>query len=134
MNKSELIDKIAAAGLKKADAAIALDATLKAFEEALKAGDKIALVGFGTFDVGYRAARKGINPSNQTEIKIADKVTVRFKAGKTLAESVDNKDLKDKFKKEAKDKSATSKKGKEAKAEAPKAEEKAAKKPTTKKK
>lgn len=133
MNKSELIDKIAGAGLKKADAAVALDAVLKAFEEALKAGDKIALVGFGTFDVGYRAARKGINPSNQTEIKIADKVTVRFKAGKSLAEAVDNKELKEKFKKEAKDKKAASEKKTKA-ADAPKAEEKPAKKPTAKKK
>jgi DNA-binding protein HU-beta len=104
MNKSELIDKIVAAGLKKADATAALNAVLEGFEQALVAGDKITLVGFGTFDVGYRAARKGINPSTQAEIKIDDKVTIKFKAGKTLGEAVDNKSLKDKFKKEAKEK------------------------------
>ncbi|AFC24017.1 HU family DNA-binding protein [Saprospira grandis] len=94
MNKGDLIDKIAeAAGLKKADAAAALNATLETIADTLKAGQKITLVGFGTFDVNYRAARKGINPSTQKEIQISDKVTVKFKAGKELAGTVDNKDL-----------------------------------------
>ena len=110
MNKSEIIEKIVAAGLKKADAAVALDAILKGFTEALVAGDKITLVGFGTFDLGYREARKGINPSTQTEITIADKVTVKFKAGKDLAEAVDNAKLKESFKKAASDKKAKAKK------------------------
>jgi DNA-binding protein HU-beta len=131
MNKSELIDKIVAAGLKKAEAVSALDAVLNGFKEALVAGDKVTLVGFGTFDLTYRAARKGINPSNQTEIKIDDKVTVKFKAGKDFGEAVDNKALKDKFKKEAKDKKDAADKKAAAK-DAPKAEAKDAPKKTTK--
>ncbi len=100
MNKGDLIDKIAEkAGLKKADATAALNATLEAVGEALKAGEKITLVGFGSFDVAYRAARKGINPSTKEEIKISDKVTVKFKSGKELAASVDNKTLKANLKK-----------------------------------
>jgi len=100
MNKGDLIDKIAEkASLKKAEAAAALNATLEAITEALKGGEKITLVGFGSFDVAYRAARKGINPSTQKEIKIGDKVTVKFKAGKELSTAVDNKTLKSELKK-----------------------------------
>lgn len=100
MNKGELIDKIAEkGGLKKADATAALNATLEAVSDALKGGEKITLVGFGSFDVAYRSARKGINPSTQKEIKIGDKVTVKFKAGKDLATTVDNKTLKADLKK-----------------------------------
>ena len=63
MNKTELINAIAEnAGLNKADAKKALDATISAISEALKKGDKIALVGFGTFSVNERPARTGINP------------------------------------------------------------------------
>jgi DNA-binding protein HU-beta len=103
MNKGDLIDKIAEkGGLKKAEATAALNATLEAITEALKGGEKITLVGFGSFDVAYRAARKGINPSTQKEIKIGDKVTVKFKAGKELAASVDNKTLKGSLKKDEK--------------------------------
>ncbi len=103
MNKGELIDKIVEkAGLNKNQAVAALNATIDAISDALKTGDKITLVGFGTFDVSYRASRKGINPSTQTEIKIADKVTVKFKAGKELSTAVDNKQLKDSLKKETK--------------------------------
>ncbi len=103
MNKGDLIDKIAeGAGLKKTDAAAALNATLDAITNALKGGEKITLVGFGSLDVAYRNARKGINPSTQKEIKIGDKVTVKFKAGKELAAAVDNKTLKTSLKKEEK--------------------------------
>ena len=64
MNKTELIDKIAAgAGISKADSKKALDATVNALKEALIAGDKIQLVGFGTFSVNERPAREGINPA-----------------------------------------------------------------------
>lgn len=105
MNKGDLIDKIAEkASLKKSEATAALNATLEAITDALKAGEKITLVGFGSFDVAYRAARKGINPSTQKEIKIGDKVTVKFKAGKELAASVDNKTLKGNLKKDKKGK------------------------------
>jgi len=103
MNKGDLIDKIAeGAGLKKTEATAALNATLEAITNALKGGEKITLVGFGSLDVAYRSARKGINPSTQKEIKIGDKVTVKFKAGKELAAAVDNKTLKTSLKKEEK--------------------------------
>ncbi len=74
MNKTELIDKIAAgAGISKADAKKALDATTNALKEALVAGDKIQLVGFGTFSVSERPAREGINPATKEKIQIAAK-------------------------------------------------------------
>lgn len=107
MNKGDLVDKIAELSkLKKADAAAALNATLDALKDALKTGEKITLVGFGTFDVSYRAARKGINPATQAEIKIDDKVTVKFKPGKELSTAVDSKDLRASMEKAGKEKAA----------------------------
>ena len=89
MNKTELIEKIAAgAGLNKADAKKALDATVDAIKAALVAGDKIQLIGFGTFSVNERPAREGVNPSNGTKITIAAKKIAKFKAGAELAEAV----------------------------------------------
>ena len=89
MNKTELIDKIATgAGLSKADAKKALDATTAAIKEALVAGDKIQLVGFGTFSVNGRPARQGINPATKAKIKIAAKKVAKFKAGAELADAV----------------------------------------------
>ena len=89
MNKTELIDKIAAgAGISKADAKKALDATTNALKEALVAGDKIQLVGFGTFSVSERPAREGINPATKEKIQIAAKKGVKFKAGAELAAGV----------------------------------------------
>ena len=71
MNKTELIEKIAAgSGLTKTDAKKALDATVEAIKETLIAGDKIALVGFGTFSVNERPAREGINPATKEKIQI----------------------------------------------------------------
>ncbi|HRN16167.1 MAG TPA: HU family DNA-binding protein [Xylanibacter oryzae] len=85
MNKSELIDQIAAAsGLSKGDSKKALDATVKALKEALVKGDKIALVGFGTFSVNERPAREGINPATKQKIQIAAKKVAKFKAGAEL--------------------------------------------------
>ena len=85
MNKTELVDKIAAAaGLTKADSKKALDATLNAIKEALAANDKVALVGFGTFAVSERAAREGINPQSKEKIMIEAKKVVKFKAGAEL--------------------------------------------------
>lgn len=85
MNKTELIDKIAAnAGLTKADSKKALDATLAAIQEALAANDKVALVGFGTFAVNERPAREGINPATKEKIQIEAKKVVKFKAGAEL--------------------------------------------------
>ena len=86
MNKTELIEKIAAgAGLTKADSKKALDATVAAIKGALKAGDKVQLVGFGTFSVAKRPAREGINPATKQKIKIAAKKVAKFKPGAELA-------------------------------------------------
>jgi DNA-binding protein HU-beta len=89
MNKAELIEAIAdGAELSKADAARALDATIESIQKALKKGDRIGLVGFGSFSVSKRAARVGRNPQTGKEIKIAAKKVVKFKAGSELAGSV----------------------------------------------
>jgi DNA-binding protein HU-beta len=89
MNKTELIEKIAAgAGLSKADAKKALDATTTAIKGALAAGDKIQLVGFGTFSVTERSARQGINPATKAKINIAAKKIAKFKAGAELADAI----------------------------------------------
>jgi DNA-binding protein HU-beta len=89
MNKTELIDKIAAgAGLTKADAKKALDATVEAIKDALVAGDKVQLVGFGTFAIAEKPAREGINPATKQKIQIAAKKVAKFKAGAELAEAV----------------------------------------------
>jgi len=92
MNKQELIEAIASnAELTKADAKKALDAMIGATTAALKKGDRLALVGFGSFSVADRAARTGRNPQTGKEIKIAAKRVVRFKAGAELAETVNKK-------------------------------------------
>ena len=89
MNKTELIDKIAAgSGISKADAKKALDATVVALKDALVAGDKIQLVGFGTFSVSERPAREGINPATKEKIQIAAKKVAKFKAGAELADAI----------------------------------------------
>ena len=89
MNKTELINAIAEnAGLNKADAKKALDATISAISEALKKGDKIALVGFGTFSVNERPARTGINPRTKEQITIAAKKIAKFKTGAELADAL----------------------------------------------
>ena len=89
MNKSELIDKIAAgAGLTKAESKKALDAAVAAVKEALVAGDKVALVGFGTFAINERGEHEGINPATKEKIMIPAKKVVKFKAGADLADAV----------------------------------------------
>lgn len=89
MNKTELVDAIAEkAGLSKVDAKKALNATLEAVQDSLKGGDKVALVGFGTFAVSERPARTGINPATKAKITIAAKKVVKFKAGAELADAV----------------------------------------------
>lgn len=89
MNKTELIEKIAAgSGLSKADSKKALDATVAAIKDALTAGDKISLVGFGTFSVNERPAREGINPATKEKIQIAAKKVAKFKAGAELADAL----------------------------------------------
>ncbi len=85
MNKTQLIEKIAAgADLSKADSKKALDATIAAIKDALTNGDKIALVGFGTFSVNNRPARQGVNPSTKQKITIKAKKVVKFKGGADL--------------------------------------------------
>jgi DNA-binding protein HU-beta len=92
MNKAELIDSIASsAKLTKADAGRALDATIDSIHKALKKGERIGLVGFGSFTVAKRAARTGRNPQTGKEIKIAAKKVVKFKAGAELAGTVNKK-------------------------------------------
>ena len=89
MNKAELIDAIAAnSGLTKADSRRALDAFVEATEGALKKGDRVALVGFGSFGVNKREARKGRNPQTGKEINIPAKNVVKFKAGSDLTRKV----------------------------------------------
>lgn len=86
MNKTELVAAIAAkAELTKVDAKKALEAALDAVQAELKKGEKVALLGFGTFSVNKRPARTGINPATKAKIKIAAKKVVKFKAGAELA-------------------------------------------------
>ena len=89
MNKGELIDAIASeAKTTKADAARALEAFITVTSKTLKKGDRVALVGFGTFSVAKRAARNGRNPQTGKTIKIAAKKVAKFKAGSELATKV----------------------------------------------
>jgi len=89
MNKAELISAIADnSGLSKVDSKKALDGFIAAVSNALKSGDKVALVGFGSFDVAERSARTGVNPATGAKIKIDAKKAVKFKAGAELADLV----------------------------------------------
>ena len=89
MNKAELIDAIAgSAKLSKADAKKALEGFIEVTTKALKKGDRIGLVGFGSFSVTKRAARMGRNPQTGKEIKIKAKNVVKFKAGSELSAKV----------------------------------------------
>ena len=89
MNKAELIDAMAShSGLTKADAKKALDAFIGSTTGALKKGDRVALVGFGSFSVSKRESRKGRNPQTGKEITIPAKKVVKFKAGAELADVV----------------------------------------------
>ncbi len=90
VNKKELIEKIAEkSGLKKSDAEKALKAFEEATVEALKADDKVTLVGFGTFSVSARKERKGRNPQTGAEMTIPSKRVPKFVAGKLFKDSVD---------------------------------------------
>ena len=89
MNKSDLVDAIAkSAELSKDAAARALDATVDTIKKALKKGDTVSLVGFGTFKVGKRAARNGRNPRTGATIKIKAAKVPKFSAGKGLKDAV----------------------------------------------
>lgn len=92
MNKAELIANIAdKSKLTKKAAEAALDAFVESVEEALKKGEKVQLVGFGTYEVRERAARKGRNPQTKAEIKIPASKAPVFKAGKALKDLVNKK-------------------------------------------
>ncbi len=89
MNKTEFVDAIAdAAGVTKVDAGNVLDAMIKVIKKALKSGDSVSLVGFGTFAVRKRAARQGRNPRTGATIKIKASKIPAFKAGKALKDAL----------------------------------------------
>lgn len=87
MNKTELVNAIAEkSGLSKVDSKKALDAFIESVSEELKKGEKVALVGFGTYSVSEKSARKGINPRTKAVIDIPAKKAVKFKAGAELSD------------------------------------------------
>ena len=88
MNKAQLVEEVANVTCSKKEAVAAVDATLAAIKKALKKGDAVTLVGFGTFDVRKRSARKGRNPQTGAVLKIAAKKVPVFKAGKGLKDAV----------------------------------------------
>ncbi|MDQ3495080.1 MAG: HU family DNA-binding protein [Pseudomonadota bacterium] len=89
MNKNDLVEAVASeSSLSKADAGRAVDAVVAAITGALKRGDSVSLIGFGTFDVRARAARTGRNPRTGEEISIAASKNPAFKAGKALKDAV----------------------------------------------
>ena len=89
MNKTQLIDVVATkTGLKKKDAEVAVNAMTACIEEALKAGDKVQIIGFGTYEVKERAAREGRNPKTGETITIAASKAPVFSAGKALKDAV----------------------------------------------
>jgi DNA-binding protein HU-beta len=89
MNKADLINAIAAeAELSKVDAKKALEAVVKCVSDALVSGDKVSLIGFGTFSVSERAERSGINPATKQAITIEAKKVAKFKAGAELTSAI----------------------------------------------
>lgn len=89
MNKGEIVDRMAnAAGISKTAADKALTEFTNAVAEALKSGDKVTLIGFGTFQVSERQARTGRNPRTGVQIEIPAKKTVKFKPGARLSETI----------------------------------------------
>jgi DNA-binding protein HU-beta len=88
MNKAQLIDEVAKVTCTKKEAELALGATLAAIKKALKKGESVTLVGFGTFGVSKRKARKGRNPQTGAVLKIAAKKVPVFRAGKGLKDVV----------------------------------------------
>ena len=89
MNKTELVYAIAEkSGLNKKSSEAALNATIEVIEDSLKSGEKVVLVGFGTFEVRNRAARKGRNPQTSMEIQIPASKAPVFKAGKSLKDAI----------------------------------------------
>ncbi len=99
MNKTDLINAISQhAGMTKESAKAALEATIGSIQGAVEKGDKVSIPGFATWSATYRPAREGRNPSTGKTIKIEDRVAVKFKAGKTFADAVNNAALKKQMK------------------------------------
>ncbi len=91
MNKADLINRVAEkSGLTKTKTAEVIDALVETMQSALAEGDKITLVGFGSFNVSKREAREGRNPKSNEKIHIPAKTVVRFKSGKELTESLNS--------------------------------------------
>lgn len=89
MKKVELIESVAEkSGLTKADATRAIDAVFESITECLKSGDKISLIGFGTFATSKRAAREGRNPQTGATVQIPARIAVTFKPGSALKDAV----------------------------------------------
>ena len=88
MNKAQLIDEVAKVTCTKKEAEVAVDATLSAIQKALKKGDSVTLVGFGTFGVTKRKARTGRNPQTGAAIKIAAKKVVKFRVAKAAKDAI----------------------------------------------
>jgi DNA-binding protein HU-beta len=89
MNKADLIDRIAAvAGISKTQAASAIDTSVESITSALKKGDRVALIGFGTFSISQRKARNGRNPQTGATIKIPARRVAKFSAGAELRKAV----------------------------------------------
>lgn len=89
MNKTDFISTVSAkAGLSKTDAKKAVDAFVETVSQELKAGGKVALLGFGSFSVSEKAARKGVNPKTKQPIEIAARKAVKFKAGAELNDMI----------------------------------------------
>ena len=90
MNKGDLIDKVSRdAGVTKTAANAAIDSLVNGITSALKRGQRVTLVGFGTFEVRHRKARKGINPQTGNEMRIPAKNVAKFKPGKNLKEALE---------------------------------------------
>ena len=89
MNKTEFINAVSAkSGLSKVDSKKAVEAFVETVSEELKSGGKVALLGFGSFSVTEKSARKGVNPKTKQPINIPARKSVKFKAGSELADSV----------------------------------------------
>ena len=92
MNKGDLIDRVSSdAGISKAQADRAIDSVLRGITDSLRKGERVTLVGFGTFGVAQRRARRGVNPQTNEAIKIPATKGVRFSAGKKLKEVVNKR-------------------------------------------
>lgn len=92
MNKGDLIDRVSSdAGISKAQADRAIDSVLRGITDSLRKGERVTLVGFGTFGVSQRRARRGVNPQTNEAIRIPATKGVRFSAGKKLKEVVNKR-------------------------------------------